>query len=169
MSAKNALERYYGRQMAEQERSHKPKRKNEKPEFELRKIVLPWLRRNGFSINIIEAKATWSPEAGRYTSGQTAPGVADLFGCTPCGLGCFIELKAPGRRSTLRPGQRAFLTEKIQLGCFGVVIDSVECLEIVWNEFSHRRRIEPHLAKVLLLKHLPPESKDSMGELDFND
>lgn len=166
---KNALERYYEKEIHKQERAQRPKRKNSKPEFELRRLVMPWLRQNRFSINVIEAKATWSPEVGRYTSGQTAPGVVDLFGCTPDGLGCFIELKAPGRRATLREGQRAFLIDKIKCGCFAVCIDSVECLEIVWNEFQHRRKMDPHLAIALLLRHLPPENNIASGGLGLED
>lgn len=158
--AKDALDRYFARQMKELEREQGPKRKNAKPEFEVRKAVMAWLRANGFSCNVIEAKAVYSYEAGRYTQGQTAPGVADLFGCTPDGLGCFIELKAPDRRSTLRPGQREFLISKIQLGCFAVVVDSVECLSLAWAEFTHRRKMDPQLAKTFLLRHLPHESTE---------
>lgn len=59
MSAKEAMDRYYVRHMKELDRSA-ARRKNEKPEFEVKKAVLAWLETNGFSCNAIESKATYS-------------------------------------------------------------------------------------------------------------
>lgn len=156
-----ALESYYERQQKELESEQRPRRKNQKPEFEVKKAVMAWLKERGFSCHVIEAKATYSQAAGRYVSGQTEPGVADIFGCTPEGVAVFIELKAPGKRYTLKAHQRDFLKTKIQAGAFAVCVDSVECLEQVWNAFEHRRKMEPKLATALLLRHLPPEKADS--------
>jgi hypothetical protein len=155
VGAKDALMRYYQRQVKELEREQRPKRKNAKPEFELKKAVMKWLGENGFSCHTIESKATYSFSASRYLSGQSEPGMSDIVGCTPDGIGAFIELKAPGRRSTLKEHQREFLVSKIKLGAFAVCVDSVKALEEVWTEFQHRRRMEPMLARTILLRHLP--------------
>ncbi len=127
---------------------------------------MAWLKANSFSCHAIEAKAVYSFEAGRYMSGQTAPGVADIFGCSAEGVAVFIELKAPGRRCTLKEHQRAFLIAKINAGAFGVCVDSVECLAGAWSEFSHRRKMDTQLAKALLLSHLPIVMEEPSGLFD---
>lgn len=165
MSAKKSLERYYQRQLNEQERSHRPKRKNAKPEFEVKKAVMVWLKENHFSCDAVESKAVYSARAGRYLNSQATPGFADIAGACPNGLGCFIELKAPGKRSTLRHTQRDFLMGKINLGCFAVCVDSVSCLQLIWNEFGELRVSDTESAKNLLRCHLPPE-KDLHFSLD---
>lgn len=155
MSAKDALNKFYRKQMAAQERAQGPRRKNTRPEFEVKKAVLAWLKENGFSCHAIEAKAVYSYEAGRYLSGQTVPGVADIFGSTPDGIACFIELKAKGRKSTLKPHQYEFLVAKIEVGAFAVCVDSVQCLAQVSEQWRALQKTDPPGAKTLLLEHLP--------------
>lgn len=104
-------------------------RKNKKPEKELEKIVMLWLKQNGFIVNVVESKAVYNPYAKRYLRGQTQAGFADIVGVTPSGHGCFIELKAPGRLSTLRDHQKAFLEARRACGAFAVAIDSIELLQ----------------------------------------
>lgn len=157
MSAKKALETFYRRQQEKLERESRPRRKNQKPELEVQRQVLAWLKEHGFSCHVVESKATYSKTAGRFVRSKTTVGFSDITGATPNGLACYIEVKAVGRRGTLRAGQRAFLMAKIQLGAFAVCVDSVNCLEQVWSAFEHRRKIGPQLAKALLFRHLPPE------------
>lgn len=164
MSARDALEKYSRRHAAGLGR---PTRQNSKPEFEVKKAAMAWLRTNGFSCQVVESKGVYSIEHGRYTSGQTKAGTSDLFGCGPGGIAVYIELKAPGRRSTLKEHQRQFLIEKIQAGAFAVCADSVECLANAWEEFSHRRKMEPQLAKAFLLRHLPPSKSDTNQGLNL--
>lgn len=169
MSAKRALEKYYERQAAELEKAHRPKRKNGKPEFELKVQVLAWLRERGFSVDSVESKATFNRAAGRYLNSPTTVGMPDVIGTTPEGLGAFLELKSKGRRGTLRPAQRIFLTEKINRFAFAACIDSIEALAQLWEEFSHTRTMSVHLGRNLLLRNLPPESpalsdEDLFGE-----
>jgi hypothetical protein len=158
MSAEDSLKRYYKRQAAELEKAHRPKRKNNKPEFELKVQVLAWLRERGFSVDSVESKATFNRAAGRYLNSPTTVGMPDVIGTTPDGLGAFLELKSKGRRGTLRAAQRLFLTEKINRFAFSACIDSIECLAQLWEEFNHTRKMSVHLGRNLLLRHLPPES-----------
>lgn len=166
MSAADALYKFSTRQLKQLERERKLKRKNGKPELQVQREVMKWLKANGFSCNVVESKAVYSKNAGRYLNSQTIPGFSDIAGACPNGLGCFIELKAPGRRSTLRSGQRAFLMDKINIGCFAVVVDSIEMLANIWNEFTRRYKMEPELAKNLLRKHLPYEKAFSNSQID---
>ncbi len=157
MSARDALLKHHAKLAGQLEREQAPRRKNEKPEFEVKKAVMGWLRANGFSCHVIESKAVFSVAAGRYMGGQTDAGVSDIFGVAPGGLAVFIELKAPGKRATLRPGQRAFLTDKIRFGSFAVCVDSVDCLREIWEKFLKDRRIAPGIAAATLRLHLPKE------------
>lgn len=165
MSAKKALETFYRRHQEKLERESRPRRKNSNPEAQVVNAVMAWLKDNGFSCHVVESKATYSKAAGRFVRSKTTVGFSDITGATPNGLACYIEVKAVGRRGTLRASQRAFLMAKIQLGAFAVVVDSVRCLEQIWNAFEHRRKIGPQLAKALLFRHLPPEREDSFEDL----
>ncbi len=91
--------------------------------------VLSKAKELGFDLDVIDSKATYSQSLQRYRKGKHAPeGFPDLVGNDDKGRAVFIELKAKGRLSTLRPSQRAFLERKIQQGCFACVIDSSEGL-----------------------------------------
>lgn len=158
MSAKLALDRYYQRVAKQDAKNSRPRRKNQKPEEILKAQVLIWLRQHGFSVHAVESKAVFSQKLGRYMNSQAVPGFADIAGACPNGIGCFIELKAPGRRSTLRPAQRKFLLEKVNLGCFAVVIDSAEDLAKTWTDFSKLTGIETKRAYLSGL--LPKENID---------
>lgn len=167
MSAKKALENYYRRQLEEQERQLRPKRRNQKPEKEVERSVMGWLNANGFSCHVVESKAVFSKAAGRFIKGQTQAGVADIFGCAPDGTAVFLELKAPGRRSTLKVHQREFLLTKIMIGAFAVCVDSVDLLSRYWSEFEHRRKMDPMLARNFLLRQLPAKAdNDNLIEIE---
>ena len=122
MSARDALLRHHQKLL---DKSIKAKRKkpNKKPEKITETNCMRWLNDFGFSCHVVESKAVFSVASGGYKSGQTIPGFADIAGCTPDGWGCFIELKAKGRRSNLSDAQREFLKEKILKGCFACVVD----------------------------------------------
>lgn len=130
---KRATEQFVKRETSAQG----PKRNNKKPEKEVEKQVLVWLKQNNFCCDVVEAKATFSVASNRYTGRAASPGMSDIIGNTSNGLAVFIELKAPGRRvgSALREDQRAFLTRKIQSGCFAVVADSAEYIDRVWKHY----------------------------------
>ncbi len=168
MSAKDALDRYYRKQAG---MVTKPKRApNKSPEADLEKLLRLQFVALGFSMNKIEAKAVYNHDAGRYVSGQAEAGVADYFGCCPDGMGCFVEVKAPGRRSTLKAHQRLFLVEKISKGCFAVCVDSVELFCKTWAEWDRlRRRYQKHIAIQFLLAELPKDKQPDDGKGLFNE
>ncbi len=114
-------------------------RKNKCPERGVQDLVMNWLRANNFSCNVVESKAVYNPKAGRYISGQAIEGFPDVCGCDPNGLGVFIELKAPGKLTTLRHKQREFLLDKISHNAFACVIDSADGLEFLYKRWLRLR------------------------------
>lgn len=165
-SAMRALNKYSQKQIKSTKKSKSKKRTGLSPEKTVEKEVMKWIKDQGFSCNVVEAKAIYSPTAGQYLRGQTDAGFPDIAGCTPHGLGCFIELKAKGKRSTLKEHQRQFLIEKINRGAFAVCVDSVDCLRDIINRIkgsSYDQR------KDLLLDHLPKKRKPREEEPSFLD
>lgn len=156
MSAADALKRYYERQNR-RSTNRKPTRKNNKPEHEVKKAVMSWLVAHDFSCDVVESKAVYSEKADRYIRGQATAGFSDIVGVCPCfGVACYIELKAPGRRSTLRGHQKDFLVEKIQRQAFACVTDSIEHLEEIYFKWQAMFIRGDYMgAKNLLLKNLP--------------
>jgi hypothetical protein len=163
-SAMRALLSYNKKQIKKSVKKKK-KRTGVTPEKMVEKDVMHWLSTNGFSCNVVESKAVYSAQSGRYLRGQTDAGFPDICGCSPNGLGVFIELKAKGRRSTLKDHQRAFLIDKINRGAFAVCVDSVDCLRDISLKFKHS---DHEARKELLLNHLPVKKK-AKEELSFFD
>ena len=155
MSAKEALENYYRKQMSPGVRS--PKRRNKKPEEEVVKDILRWSARQGWSIHRVESKAVYSAGAGRYLRGQTIAGLSDLVGNDSEGRGVYVEAKAPGKCSTLRPGQAVFLKEKIRTNCFAVCCDSVQLLEEYYKAWCSLGMVDRHK---YLMNLLPKKFED---------
>jgi hypothetical protein len=173
-STKAALHKYYAKDAKKTDRAmNGSKRKNERPEFELTaKPCWKWFEANGFSMSIVESRAVFNVQAGRFVDGQAEAGFPDSVGCSATGRGCFVEFKAPGKRSTIRPGQYAFLLEKIEKGCFAICTDGVEYLEKTWREFLHLHAMDPMLSVNFLRRELPVppilrQSDDDAGELPF--
>lgn len=162
MSAQDALKKYSQKALGQGKR--KPRGKNKTPEKTTEKACMEWFFENGFSMHVVEAKAVWSKSANRYLTGQVAPGFSDSAGCTPEGIGCFVEFKAKDRRSTLRDSQREFLREKIIKGCFAVVVDRVEHLEMYYKEWMKIRRKDLDMSIGYLLSILPKEKKSKIEE-----
>lgn len=139
-----ALNKYFTKQLP------KPIKHNKKPEAEFVLILLNHLKDIGFSIDVVEAKGVYSEDAQRYIHGKTRPGFSDFVGNDPSGHSVYIEVKAPGKRSTLRPEQREFLIEKISTNAFAIVCDSVEYFTSTyanWRQANNK--------KAYLLKELP--------------
>ena len=143
---------------ARRERKDKPTRKNKDPENQfIEEMLVPWLKRNGFSYNIVESKSTYNPQARRYISQSMAPGICDIIGNDAYGRSIFIEAKAPGKRATLRDNQRDFLIDKIRSNCFAVCVDSVDGLNFLYSEFMMIGRMEDR--QKFLLDSLPKKRK----------
>lgn len=152
---KAALDRHF-------ERTQKPKaprlKKNAKPEAVVETQLLAYMRGLGWSMDKVEAKAVFSKKANRYLRGPAAPGFSDLVGNMPDGRAVFVEVKAPGRRSSLREEQRVFLSEKIGTNAFAVVVDSVARLEELLAGFKRSSSPKAYLLNALPIKQAP--SKD---------
>lgn len=116
-------------------RSTPIRKKNTKPEKEVERHVLEWLRVNNFDVNIVESKAVFNPKIGRYLSSMSTPGMSDVIGNDRNGKAVYIELKAKGKINTLRENQFEFLKRKILTNCFAVVIDDVEKLSKYYNHW----------------------------------
>lgn len=115
----------------------KTSRKNKSPEKDLcEKEIMPWLKANAFCCTVIEAKSTFSASVGKYIKSQAVPGFPDIVGNDSDGVAVYIELKAPGRISTLRDNQRRFLKKKIYSNCFGIVVDSVDKLQTSYEQWK---------------------------------
>lgn len=143
-SIMDAMTKYY-----ERNNPNKEKRHNTKPEKEVEKEVVLWMKMMGWKYTVIESKAVYSQAMGRYMHSQAKKGHADITGITDCAVGFAVELKAPGKRSTLREDQRIFLVDYISRGGFACVTDSVSHLENLYKKWTVNRDSS------LLLNDLP--------------
>lgn len=161
MSARDALRKYYERNGGRESSETAPtRRKNKRPErdveIELKQIFI----KLGFSMSKVESKAVYNHTAGRYLDGKAQAGVSDWVGCTSDGTGCFVEVKAPSRRSTLKPHQYIYLEDKINRGAFAVCVDSVDLFIETFKDWENRRAMNKELAKNFLLRSLPARRRD---------
>lgn len=106
-----------------------PTRHNKKPEKEVERDCLAWMRSLGWSVEVYESKATYNPRSGRYISQSMKQGTLDTMGVTNFGIAVAVEYKAPGKLSTLRDAQREFLIKRINQYAFACVVDSVSLLQ----------------------------------------
>lgn len=137
----------------------KKSKRNKKPERIVQNKVVAWLSAHCFDCDVIESKSHINPYTGRFHSQSAKTGFTDIAGNDGLGRAVFIELKAPKRRSTLRPAQRMFLTRKITSFCFAVVVDSEELLSEYYGEWSRLSAIDRCKARDYLFSVLPNEKK----------
>lgn len=153
------MENYLKRQDAP-----KPVQRNGKPEAEFLLKLRRHLKSIGWSVHIIEAKASYSEDSGRYTHGAVSSGYPDLSGNMPNGLAVYLEVKAPGKRSTIRPAQHQFLIDKINTNCFAIVCDSIEYFDSTFSKWQ-----STDMKKAYLLRELPelaPRYQDDLKLFD---
>jgi len=105
------------------------------PEKQVEREVLSWSKDNDFDLTVIESKAVYNVQAGRYMDSMTSESMPDLCG-NKGPLACFIELKAMGKLKTLKEHQREFLVRKIKQGCFAVCVDGSDSLARLWKSYS---------------------------------
>jgi len=160
-----AMEGYYKRQ----EPIFKATRKNEKPEKDITEpAVVAWLKERKFDYSIVEAKGVFSVEAGRYVSGMVEHGFSDIVANNGFGRAMYIELKAKGRRSSLKDYQRDFLMRKINTFCFSVCTDSAEHLEKIYDAWWKINIAKGYTAsRDFLISVLPKQNKvkELFGEI----
>lgn len=139
--------------------------KNRKPEKDVERFCLAWMREQGWDVQIIESKATFNPRAGRYLRNTSVTtGTCDCIGTLPNGVFVAVEFKAPGRLNTFAHdrnfAQRDYLLAKIHSGAFAAVVDSVARLEKIFGEYQESLAISKDKAKNILLSWLPKRNVD---------
>lgn len=149
-SVKRAIDRYMSKQLGQS----KPRRKNQAPEKELERRIMPYLNGLGIFANVVESKAVYSAASGLYLSGQAVSGFPDIVGCNNSGQFVAVELKAPGRRSTIRPAQRSFLMKVISTNGFACCCDSIESFSAVYSAWI---AADSAMKKAVLINDLPKE------------
>lgn len=156
-STKKALENFYAKDL----KKHQPKRKNKTPEKTLvQEPCIDWARSQGWDIQIFESKATLDGR-GNWRNSHIRSGNSDAQGSLPDGIGCYIEFKAPGRRGSLRSGQRKFLREKITANTFAVVVDSLADLQKQYETWRMLRDYQGlTAARQYLFDKLPEEKSE---------
>jgi len=165
MSVRDALEAYSQRMIADTKK--KKSKKNKKPEFEVVKACMLELDSLGFSMDKVEAKAVFSHKAGMYLSGPVVAGFPDACGCTPTGIGCFIEFKSWARKTMVSDGQRKFLRTKILKGCFALVVYDLDQMKKDYYKWNELYVIDKEKAVAYLLNLLPPEKVSRGVEFDL--
>lgn len=158
---RKAMANYYKRQEPKNERKGKH---NDKPEKEVERACLSWMREQGWDVQIFESKATYDPRRERYVSQNMKVGTADCLGHMPSGIGVVVEFKAPSKISTFSAPanhrQQEFMKQKIETGCFACVTDSVARLYTIhlkWVGLRDSGLIAE--AKEYLLEMLPKRMK----------
>lgn len=151
-NVKRALARYATREA----KKLGVRRINNSPEKDMVKDgIMPWLKSNGFSCHVIEAKAVYSQSIGRYMHSQAVPGMSDIVGNDADGIASYIEAKAPGRRSVIKDKrhehQKAFLIDKINTNCFAVCVDSPKLLSIYYSTFKKFKDLSDRRSYLLSL------------------
>lgn len=125
-------------------------RKNNAPERDVVREIIQWCEENSWSVCVINSSSVYSEKEDRYLTAQAPAGYPDLSGCTPLGVFAGLEIKAPGRRSTMSDDQMLFLIQKIERGAFAGVFDSVDLLESTYMEW-----LKSENKKAFLLRNLP--------------
>lgn len=148
MSAKDAFYSYLDKHAKQNKDSDKPRRKNKTPEADLQGEIILKGRRDDFKFYITDSSARWSNEAEAYISEKYESGMSDLTGDRD-GLACYIEVKAPGRISTLKMHQREFLLKKIDRGCFACCVDSYELVLETWIKWRQKGNYKEVLKRAL--------------------
>ena len=132
--------------------SQKFKKKNKSPERLVQDAIIKHLKNLGFFVFEIESKAIKTPKKGGgffFRSAGAKKGTPDILGVSPSGQFVAIEVKAKGKRSTLRDEQRVFLNRVIDNNGFAMVCDSIEYFTEVFSGYQEARN------KKYLVKCLP--------------
>lgn len=116
-----------------------------------------------FSLNVIEAKGVYDPDAGRYSNGQVEPGYPDISGNNSNGIAMYLEAKAPGKRGTISLGQYMFLMRKIEMNCFAICFDSIDYFKSTYKTWLS---LDGLARQKYLIKSLPTNKsiRDVLGD-----
>jgi len=159
-----AMLKHHEKQLPKKKRERK---RNDNPEAKISLAIKNHLIGLGWSVDIVESKAVFSAQAQSYTFGKTRPGFSDIVGNTPSGMAAYIEVKSKGRRSSLRPAQFDFLSEKIKTNAFAIVADSVEYVLLtydVWLSSTDKLALLLNELPKLQPRYGSPQDEFDMGE-----
>lgn len=157
--AANALNKFLEKDWREQQKMNGliKKRTHGKPEKDVEKECVTWMRAQGWAIEIYESKATQVNGVWRQQSMKA--GHPDSAGTMRDGTAVYVEFKAPGKLSTFKKlgneRQVAFIKERIEMNCFACVVDSVDLLKHIYDRWSALRSLGPLEAKRFLEEVLP--------------
>lgn len=153
----DALIKYSKKDMKERG-PKKARTKRNKPEKEVEKLCLEWMRQHQWDVQIYESKATFNPRTGHWAQQSMKAGTADCMGCMPDGHMVVIEFKAKGHlRGFNHPRnyrQKLFIKNKIAQNAFTCVVDSPELLQTIYTGWLALRS-DKEAAKLFLMKMLP--------------
>lgn len=138
----------------------KPREKqNAKPEKDVERSCLEYMRRLNWSVQILESKATFSPSLNRWVNQGMSAGTCDCMGSTEDGIAVAVEFKAKGRLSSFNTDknyrQRKFIVDKINANAFACVVDSAERLQAIYERWMYIRQNSKDQAKTFLISQLP--------------
>lgn len=140
--------------------SKKPKRKNGKPEAKVVAAIMQYCKLQGWSLKVYESKAkrimTSSGDV-RWKSSGLAFGTPDIMGIDDKGIYIAIEAKAPGKRATVREGQREFCLDIIKHKGFAVIADSVDYVAKVYEKWT---KLEEPFKTRYLIDELPTVAQE---------
>ena len=139
------------------------KRRNDKPEERVVEMLMEFYRQNGFFMRRYESKAKNINGVWRTSGVET--GTPDLMGVCPRGYFHACEVKAKGRRSTVREEQRDFLMNVIKRGGFACVGDSVEFVRGLYDKFF---KLSSKSSRRELLIEAIPKSRQAYDESDLS-
>jgi hypothetical protein len=151
---------------AQCEKDAKPKLVSKKKQFPERKVqheIHKWAKVRGWSLDVVDASSAWNSATESYSKTFVQSGFPDSVGCMPTGRAVYIEFKAPGKRNNLKPHQREFLVNKINLNAFACCSDSVDHLSKLYASWLHLgKEFGPQNSKQLLLDDLPIKKENSL-------
>jgi hypothetical protein len=127
------------------------------PEKILEQEFLLCLHALGFWVCVYESKAQWSGAAQRFCRQVLPKGHPDLLAVSAEGYPCAIELKAPGKRSTIRADQYTFLQNLISHNVFAVCCDNVDDFESWFRQWISLE--DPSERQAFALELLPRPRK----------
>lgn len=140
-----------------------PKRKNSRPEETVVTDLMLFYKRNKFFIKNYESKA--KNINGVWRTSGLSDGTPDLMGVCPNGYFHANEVKAPGKRSSLRPNQREFLMRVILNNGFAICSDSVEHTKKLYDKWIKEKELKKK--RDLLIQDLPVKRSKDRADDEF--
>lgn len=104
-------------------------------ESDIQAACLEWLQWKGVCCWRNHSTGIYDPNRKTFRRSQSRKGVSDILGIIPCEtsegpLGRFLAIEVKGPKGRLTKEQEAFLTEVNAAGGIGMVVRSVDDLEV---------------------------------------